>query len=113
MAWAPSRWLERALQNLVSNAVRQSSDVEVRVFGVVEVLDRGPGVPAELGDRIFEIGVRDADSSGAGSGLAFVAGVVKREDWTLLVLDRPGGGSVFRLDLSPGPGAPAPDTSRS
>ncbi len=113
MAWAPRRWLERTLQNLVSNAVRQSSDVEVRVFGVVEVLDRGPGVPAEFGDRIFEVGVRDAASSGAGRGLAFVAGVVKRERWTLLVLDRPGGGSVFRLDLSPGRAAPGPDRSRS
>lgn len=70
--------LEQMLINLLSNAIRHTPAdslvaVAVRITapGVVEfrVTDQGPGVPADLGDRIFEPFERFDPHSGLGTGL--------------------------------------------
>ena len=83
--WAVESLLERALSNIVRNAVRYAGDqgpVEIiskkagdKVF--VTVNDRGPGVPEASISRLFEPfyrpqAVRDRKSGGVGLGLAIV-----------------------------------------
>ncbi len=69
--------LEQILVNLLSNAVRHSperSTITVRVNAdrnglAFRVVDRGPGVPVELRERIFEPFERFDPHSGLGTGL--------------------------------------------
>ena len=75
VAAAPSDVLGRALGPLVENAARHGRTA-VRLSAerhgdriAVTVEDDGDGVPKEVGD-VFEPGVRDAASEGAGLGLA-------------------------------------------
>lgn len=98
--------LDRALGNLVDNALKFSapeSGVCVSVAGpVVEVADRGPGIDAADGERVFGRFYRaDAARSapGSGLGLAIVRRIADVHGGTASVHPRPGGGTIARLDL--------------
>ena len=104
--------LFQAMRNLVENAVRYSPPgatvtVEVGENGQARVLDRGPGVPAELKDRLFERfwqgrrKERSAVREGAGLGLAIVAQIAEQLGGRVWVEDRAGGGAAFILALRP------------
>lgn len=104
--------LFQAVRNLVENAVRYSPTgaavtVEVLESGAARVLDRGPGVPAELKDRLFERfwqgrrKERSAVREGAGLGLSIVAQIAEQLGGQVSVEDRAGGGAVFSLTLRP------------
>ena len=95
--------LERALANVIQNAVRFSpvgrpARVTAGVVdGVVDVrvVDRGPGVPREERDRLFVPFQRLGDSAhdeGVGLGLAVAKGFVEAMGGELEVEDTPGGG---------------------
>ena len=102
--------LERAIANLVQNAVRHSppgappqitasaysSAVEIRV------IDRGPGVPETDWDQIFlpfqRLGDRD-NTSGVGLGLALSRGLVEAMSGTLSPEGTPGGGLTMTISL--------------
>lgn len=67
---------------------------------VVEVLDRGHGVPAELRERIFDPFFTTRDpGAGTGMGLAITARIVDELGGTLRIEDRDGGGAAFLLTL--------------
>jgi signal transduction histidine kinase len=95
--------VRRALAPLVENARRHAhrhvelalsaSDGRVRVA----VRDDGPGVPAALGERVFDPGVRGSDHDGAGLGLALARRLARScgGDVTL----GPGPGGCFVLEL--------------
>ncbi len=101
--------VEQILINLLSNAVRHSPEgapvlVAVQADGPdlrFRVVDRGPGIPAELHDRIFEPFERFDPHSGVGTGLGLP--VSRRLADVLggrLTLERGGGpGAVFALAL--------------
>jgi two-component system sensor histidine kinase MprB len=100
--------LERAVANLVRNAVQVSDDgdhVEVVLdeadgWMVVQVLDRGPGIAEEDLPRIFDRFYRGASArerSGSGLGLAIVAQVVGLHGGEVAAGNRPSGGAVFTL----------------
>ncbi|MFZ2870535.1 sensor histidine kinase [Zavarzinia sp.] len=101
--------LAEALRNLVGNALRFSPEgglIEVAAAFmeagrqiVVEVRDRGPGLPPGSADRIFTPFVSSAPSGSghAGLGLAIVAAVARRHEGRAEAEDRPGGGAIFRL----------------
>jgi two-component system sensor histidine kinase KdpD len=103
--------LERALANVVANALRASvaADMPVRIdAGVVgdtvdvRVVDRGPGVPPAERERIFVPFQRLGDSSsgeGVGLGLAVAKGFVEAMGGTIEVEDTPGGGVTMVLRL--------------
>jgi signal transduction histidine kinase len=110
--------LVRALANLVDNALHASDPGgEVSVRGAreggrvrLEVLDRGCGVPEESRARIFERffrapGGKARNPGGSGLGLALVRAVARSHGGEASYEPRPGGGSVFRIELPPAPPA--------
>ncbi|MGW0120173.1 DUF4118 domain-containing protein [Streptomyces sp. NPDC003327] len=115
--------LERAVANIVENAVKYSPDgvpVAVAASALGErvelrVVDRGPGVPDNGKDGIFEPFQRFGDAprgAGVGLGLAVARGFVEAMGGTLGAEDTPGGGLTMVLTLRAAPGgppAPAPD----
>jgi signal transduction histidine kinase len=98
---------EPALTNLVENALAYAppgSLVEVTVEppARVLVLDRGPGVPEAERSLIFERFGRGqaTGSTGAGLGLAIVAGIATAHRGSVRAMGRDGGGAAFALELS-------------
>ncbi|MYS31534.1 histidine kinase, partial [Streptomyces sp. SID7804] len=102
--------LERAMANVIENAVKYSppgrpvlvaaSALADRVE--VRVVDRGPGVPDEAKDRIFEPFQRHGDAprgAGVGLGLAVARGFAEAMGGTLNAEDTPGGGLTMALTL--------------
>jgi len=75
---------------------------------LLEVLDRGPGIPPSERGRIFEAFYRMGDertrtARGTGLGLHLVALHVDAMGGTIEVRGRPGGGTWFRIALKPAP----------
>ncbi|MCG8456193.1 MAG: sensor histidine kinase, partial [Holophagales bacterium] len=103
--------MERALQNLLDNALRHTPSggtVEVRLeerAGRVEVAvsDTGSGIAPEDLPRIFERFYRSRDKqvsrTGAGFGLAIAARIAELHGGRLDVESALGEGSTFRFDL--------------
>jgi signal transduction histidine kinase len=104
-----TRLLRRALRNLLENARRHAAgDITVSVQqtqgqAIIKVCDHGPGVPAELRERIFEPfyrlpGATERDG-GVGLGLALVKSIAIRHGGTALCEGRPQGGACFVIQL--------------
>ncbi|MEU9020076.1 DUF4118 domain-containing protein [Actinomadura sp. NPDC048394] len=113
--------LERALANVVENAVRYGAGPvqvvasELR-FGVgegrieIHVVDDGPGVPDHDKDRVFGSFQRLGDApkgAGVGLGLAVARGFTEAMGGTLTARDTPGGGLTMVFALPIAPDAPA------
>ena len=102
--------LERAVANVIDNAIRHSSrSCRVRinageVVGGVDlrIVDRGPGIPLGERARLFQpfqrLGDTDRDS-GVGLGLAVSHGFVEAMGGELTVEDTPGGGITMVIRL--------------
>jgi two-component system sensor histidine kinase KdpD len=116
--------LERALANLLSNAVRHSPDGRPPLIvasdhaGHVEVriVDHGPGVPSTDWDTIFmpfqRLGDRDT-TTGVGLGLALSRGLVEAMGGTLVPEATAGGGLTMTLTLPAAtPGEPGRATGK-
>jgi signal transduction histidine kinase len=98
--------LREALGNLIENAISHTpagTRVRLRVTNepAIEVIDCGPGVPAEQRARIFERFWRgDQSKGGAGLGLAIVDRIMKALHGSVTVGDGPDGGALFALRFS-------------
>ncbi|MBZ2195359.1 sensor histidine kinase [Occultella gossypii] len=102
--------LERALANLIENAVRHTAPgTRVRVVAehagpslMIRVVDRGPGVPDEKKDQMFAAFQRLGDvprGQGLGLGLAVARGFIEANGGTLEAEDTPGGGLTMIATL--------------
>ncbi len=104
--------LERALLNLLGNAIRFSPDGGVvrvslrRIDGQLEccVLDEGPGIPVELRHSIFlpfSHGEQPSENkhTGVGLGLNFVKIVAEKHQGRVELRDAAEGGAQFCLQL--------------
>jgi two-component system sensor histidine kinase KdpD len=118
--------VEQLFVNLLENAAKYTppgSPIELRGAReggtiVVEVADRGPGLPPGAEERIFERFFRGAHATvrGVGLGLPISRAIAQAHGGRLAAANRPGGGAVFRLTLplpagvppGPGDGADAP-----
>ncbi|MER5298733.1 sensor histidine kinase KdpD [Streptomyces lasiicapitis] len=109
--------LERAVANIVENAVKYAPEdepvfVSASALGdrvELRVVDRGSGVPDDAKDRIFEPFQRYGDAprgSGVGLGLAVARGFVESMGGTLNAEDTPGGGLTMVLTLKAAAGRP-------
>jgi two-component system, OmpR family, sensor histidine kinase KdpD len=97
--------------NLIDNAVEYTpagTAIEIGAAAengsiVVDVADRGPGVPAGMEDRVFEKFFRANSAAarrrGIGLGLAVCRGIVAAHGGTIGVSNRPDGGARFRFTL--------------
>src|SRR5690606_23720812 len=97
--------LRQVIRNLLANAVRVASGPDGVKLGlavegseaVLRVKDDGPGIPAELLDRIFEKFYKGA-GGGSGLGLAIAEQVTRHHGGTVTVTSRPGD-TVFTVRL--------------
>ena len=102
--------LERALANLVSNALRYSppdrpptlTASHVGTAVRVLIVDHGPGVPEHDRERIFEPFQQLGDqhtAEGVGLGLAVAKGFIESIGGRIVATDTPGGGLTMRIEL--------------
>jgi two-component system OmpR family sensor kinase len=112
--------LRQAVANLVRNALVHTpagTPVEVALraengYADIDVIDHGPGVPAEQRERIFERfhradPTRSRDQGGSGLGLSIATAVVTAHGGRISVTDTPGGGATFRIALPVPPAPPS------
>jgi two-component system sensor histidine kinase KdpD len=103
--------MEQVIANLVLNAALHTPDgtpiflaagldgARSRVF--FTVADRGPGLPAEMRDRLFKKFQRGdaARAGGLGLGLSIIRGFVAAQGGEIVAGENPGGGAVFTIYL--------------
>jgi len=98
--------LRRAFGNLMRNASEAMGgcgSIEIAVNGdgqglVVTLADHGPGIPAELRQRVFEP-YFTTKQDGTGLGLALVRHTIEAHGGMLTVFETPGGGATFSIVL--------------
>jgi signal transduction histidine kinase len=109
MVTGVAKLLRRAVRNLLENARRHAaSEISLclRQDGrlvQIRVCDRGPGVPVELRERIFEPfyrlpGATERDG-GVGLGLALVKSIALRHGGRAYCEGRPESGACFVIEL--------------
>ncbi|MCW2506796.1 MAG: two-component sensor histidine kinase [Actinomycetia bacterium] len=104
--------LRQVLGNLVSNAMTHTppgTPIVVRLSTTdstarLAVADAGPGLPADVAERVFERfyradPARTRASGGTGLGLSIVVSLVAAHDGTVSVRSEPGSGSEFEVEL--------------
>lgn len=114
--------LQRALQNLVDNAVKYGGSAELAMSAdarsvAIEVGDRGPGIPESEREVMLQPFVRGDKArnldgaTGFGLGLSIVLAIAEAHGGRLVLSNRPGGGLLARVELplataqGAGPGA--------
>ena len=105
--------LRRAVSNLIDNALCHAGrNIPVEIVlsetagdFVIEVRDRGPGIPPQEVERIkrpfARLEAARSNATGAGLGLAIVERVARTHNGRLELLPRDGGGLIARLALRP------------
>jgi two-component system sensor histidine kinase KdpD len=118
---ADAAQLQRAMANLIENALRYGGaapvSVRARATGgrlLIRVVDQGPGIPQVEQERVFAPFYRAPGAAGRGSGLglAIVRGFVEANGGRVRVESLPGQGTSFVVELpvskdAPLAGAPA------
>lgn len=116
---ADTQRLKVAIRNVISNALKYSSDepVAVTVFpddegARVVVADKGIGIPPEAQEKVFEPFYRTDDSrsratGGYGLGLALTKAIVEAHGGTIQLQSTPGQGTTVTMWIpkTPAPGA--------
>jgi signal transduction histidine kinase len=112
--WADENRIQQVLLNLVQNAhqalVRVEGDrvltLRVRPRGarvVVEVIDNGPGIAADVLPRVFDpFFTTKPPGEGSGLGLSVSYGIVGQHGGRLYAENRPDGGAAFVMELPVG-----------
>ena len=113
-AYADPELLRAALLNLTMNACQASGNSGVDLHIAAEngtcriaVRDRGPGIPADVRDRLFEP-FFTTRPGGTGLGLAVVKRLLELQGGGIVLRDRPGGGTIAEATVptAAGPGQP-------
>jgi signal transduction histidine kinase len=101
--------MRRAIRNLIENAVKYAGAAEVRIVPAarsvaIEVADRGPGIPQEALDKVFDPFMRlessrNRDTGGLGLGLALSRAIVSEANGEIKLQNRLGGGLLARIVL--------------
>jgi Signal transduction histidine kinase len=105
---AKPRWIERAIGNLLDNAVKYSNGliVELSIYRqydnvIITVSDQGPGITKEDQKKIFQnrYRVKELNKDGYGIGLSLVMHVCELCGSFVWVDSEPNQGSVFYLSF--------------
>lgn len=94
--------LNRALRNLIDNALRYGDSAQVALaqepgIVVITIADNGPGLPDDQLEAVFEPfvrleGSRSRDTGGVGLGLAIARTIIQAHGGTVKLRNRPEGG---------------------
>jgi two-component system, OmpR family, sensor histidine kinase KdpD len=115
--------LDQVLTNLLENAARYSppggeilvSATRWRSRAVVRVSDRGPGIPPEERERVFDEFLSGDDGGRVGLGLSIARAVVQAHGGRMWIEPSPGGGATVAfelpLDREPSPADRTPEGS--
>jgi two-component system sensor histidine kinase KdpD len=107
LLWIDPVLFEQVFINLIENAIKHAAPpfwISIRRRDgdvVIEVGDRGPGLPAAA-SRLFEKFVRESSAPGVGLGLAVVRAIVAAHGGTVSAENRPDGGALFRAVIPAG-----------
>lgn len=102
--------IEQVLANLLENALKHTPEgtpIEINAWRkdenvVIEVADRGPGLPEGEEERVFEKFYRvpsDRPAAGVGLGLAICRAIVTAHGGQIWAENRAGGGASFRFAI--------------
>lgn len=103
--------LKRIVSNLLENAIRYGEGKPILIECscsnsalVIEIQDRGPGIPEKQRETVFQPFYRLEQSrssvtGGSGLGLAIVRQLADTNGWTVQLLKREGGGTCARLSI--------------
>jgi signal transduction histidine kinase len=100
--------LKRCLTNLIANAAKFGTRADIHIEDgadlLIRVRDRGPGIPEEELERVFEPfyrleSSRNRDSGGTGLGLSIARDIAQAHGGSLLLANLPGGGLEATLRL--------------
>ena len=105
--------IQQVIVNLIRNAFEAMADQDPREVTVttkalgdgmieVAVADTGPGIPSAISGRLFEPFV-STKHDGMGLGLSISGSIIEAHDGHLIAEPNPGGGTVFRFTIPPGP----------
>jgi signal transduction histidine kinase len=95
--------LKRALANLIANAMKYGDGAAVRLrppadhLAVIEIEDRGPGIPDDDMERVFQPfqrleASRNRETGGSGLGLPIARNILRAHGGDVTLTNRPGGG---------------------
>jgi signal transduction histidine kinase len=107
LVWAERADVERALDILIENALHYSRpDTRIMIVtapGRIEVRDRGPGVPPNEREAVFDRFHRGraglTGPPGSGLGLAIARELIRGWGGEVTIDDRPGGGAIASISL--------------
>jgi two-component system osmolarity sensor histidine kinase EnvZ len=103
--------LRRILSNLIENALRYGGGKPVSVAcdcaegcARISVFDRGPGIPPDQAEKVFQPfyrleSSRSSATGGSGLGLAIARQLADANGWQIELLAREGGGTEARLTI--------------
>jgi two-component system, OmpR family, sensor histidine kinase KdpD len=99
--------IDQAMTNVLENAARFTpAGREITVAAArwrdgvqIRITDRGPGIPKEEREHVFEPFVRGDSSSGTGLGQALARAIVVAPGGAIVVTDEPGGGAAVVIEL--------------
>lgn len=106
-----SHALRRVLNNLIDNALRYSSEAPIEILCshkdntvVIQVLDRGEGIPTEQLEAVFRPfhrlePSRNKTTGGSGLGLTIVQQLCDANRWSIQLSQRKDGGTEARLNI--------------
>jgi signal transduction histidine kinase/CheY-like chemotaxis protein len=123
--WADGHQLQQVLVNMIMNAhhaVRQRP-ADARMISIttrsdgalrrvhIEIIDSGPGIPAEIRGRIFEpFFTTKPVGQGTGLGLSLCRGIIEEHGGTITVESESGRGTTFEITLPVTVRPASPDT---
>ena len=99
--------LTRVFHNLIVNAVEampEGGRIELRFEAkdteiATEIADTGPGIPAEMADRLFEAFASHGKPRGTGLGLSSAKRIIQEHGGAIWACNRPTGGAAFTFTL--------------
>lgn len=122
MVQIDGRLIEQVFMNLFDNALKYTPagspiEVAISIDGnsiIIKVADRGPGLPGDEPDRLFEKFYRGEQKGreGFGLGLTICRGIIEAHGGHITAENRPGDGAAFRFTLPIGAPSPRPETMR-
>ncbi|MDD5135882.1 MAG: HAMP domain-containing sensor histidine kinase [Candidatus Omnitrophica bacterium] len=108
IVWADGGKITQVINNLLSNAIKYTPDGQsvtitaypIERFVRLEVTDRGPGIPTDKLEKVFDKFERlDHSREGTGLGLSIAKDIVELHKGRIWVESFPGKGSTFVVVL--------------